>query len=42
MYAAQDHDTNRALLRAIRRCVEYAVTVGLALLSSYWIVYGHW
>lgn len=33
---------NSAFVRAIRRCVEYAVTVGLALLSSYWIVYGRW
>lgn len=25
------------------RCgLEYAITVGLALLSSYWIVYGRW
>jgi hypothetical protein len=40
MRAMPHYAENRAPLRAIRRCVEYAVTVGLALLSSYWIVYG--
>lgn len=28
------------LARAARRIVEYSVTIGLALLSSYWIVHG--
>jgi|GEM_PF-4323351 len=30
---------NSRLLRLIRRFVEYAITFGLALLSSYWIVH---
>jgi hypothetical protein len=28
--------------KAVRRGVEYALAVGLALLSSYWIVQGRW
>jgi hypothetical protein len=27
---------------ALRRGVEYAAAIGLALLSSYWIVQGRW
>jgi len=27
---------------ALRRGVEYAAAVGLAILSSYWIVQGRW
>lgn len=29
-------------IEALRRGIEYAVAVGLALLSSYWIVQGRW
>jgi hypothetical protein len=32
---------NRAA-RAVRRFAEYAITVGLALLSSYFIIHGRW
>ena len=28
--------------KAMRRTLEYAVALGIALLSAYWIVQGHW
>jgi hypothetical protein len=30
------------LLRATRRFVEYSLTIGAALLCSYWILQGRW
>lgn len=33
---------NAKLLGAILLFAEYGVTIGLALLSGYWIVYGRW
>jgi len=28
--------------KGMRRALEYAVALGIALLSAYWIVQGHW
>lgn len=42
MRTVEFHNESKPLLKAIRSCIEYALTVGLALLSGYWIVYGRW
>jgi hypothetical protein len=42
MRTVQCYAESKPLLGAFRNCAEYAVTVGLALLCGYWIVYGRW
>jgi hypothetical protein len=37
-----DAEKHKRLLRATRYIVEYSLTIGAALLCSYWILQGRW